>query len=377
MKKFILLFFCSFLVGQTVFVNDNQVKKISMVSTSNVFAEYYDCGCPNNPLGGVARKAHFINTMMKGKDPIIFDAGNMLFDSNEVNPDRLSLKNKKYKAENLVKTMELLDHDVINVGSNDFKGGVDFLKNIASRTTIKFISANLYDKNGKLLFTPYHIVSSKGLNVGIIGLSEATRNNSVVNKDFVSEGNKNIDKIVDSVDILVLLIDVSDDNSIDLAKAFSRADYIFLSGVKYRSETKTAQEQDETLISAGGIQGKHLSIVDLTLSDPKTPINDVSPLFHRMMYINERLDRYRSVDRSKTLKEIYANQPGMLELIGTFIEDGREVEKQMKEFMKTNFSLFSSIPMYKSMPEDEKIAAFVDKIAHGANFTFHEDGHQH
>ena len=99
MKKFILLFFCSFLVGQT---------EISMVSTSNVFAEYYDCGCPNNPLGGIARKAHFINTMMKGKDPIILDAGNMLFDSNEVNPDKLSIENKQYKAENLVKTMVII-----------------------------------------------------------------------------------------------------------------------------------------------------------------------------------------------------------------------------------------------------------------------------
>ena len=368
MKKFILVFFCSFLIGQT---------EVSMVSTSNVFAEYYDCGCPNNPLGGVARKAHFINTMMKGKDPIIFDAGNMLFDSDVVNPDKLSLENKQYKAENLVKTMELLGHDVINVGSNDFKGGVDFLKNIASRTTIKFISANLYDKSGKLLFAPYHIISSKGLDVGIVGLSEATRNSSVVNKDFVSEGNKNIDQIVDSVDILVLLIDISDENSIDLAKAFPRADYIFLSGVKYRTETKTVQDQDGTLIYAGGIQGKHLSIVDLTLRDPKTPINDVSPLFHRMMYINERLDRLQSKDRSKTLKEIYANQPGPLELIGTFIEDSRDIEKKLKEFMQKNFSLFSSIPMYKSMPEDKKVAAFVDKIAHGANFTFHEDEHQH
>ena len=96
-----------------------------------------------------------------------------------------------------------------------------------------------------------------------------------------------------------------------------------------------------------------------------------------MMYINERLDRFQSKDRSKTLKEIYANQPGMLELIGNFIEDSRDVEKKMKEFTQKNFSLFSSIPMYKSMPEDKKVAAFVDKIAHGANFTFHEDEHQH
>jgi len=367
MKKFILIFFCSFLVGQT---------EVSMVSTSNVFAEYYDCGCPNNPLGGVARKAHFINTMMKGKDPIIFDAGNMLFDSDVVNPDKLSLKNKQYKAENLVKTMELLDHDVINVGSNDFKGGVDFLKNIASRTTIKFISANLYDKNGKLLFDPYHIISSKGLNFGIIGLSEATRNSSVVNKDFVSEGNKNIDQIVDSVDILVLLIDISDENSIDLAKAFPRADYIFLSGVKYRTESKTVQEQDGPLIYAGGIQGKHLSIVDLSLTDPKSAINDASPSFYRMLVIKERLDKYQRKDPSKTLKQIYANQPGMLELIGNYVTEFNEIKDSLQEGYD-NRNLFSSIPMYKSMPEDKKVATFVDKIAHGANFTFHEDEHQH
>ncbi|MEC7822265.1 MAG: hypothetical protein VYA20_00755 [Candidatus Neomarinimicrobiota bacterium] len=367
MKKFILLFLCSFLVGQT---------EISMVSTSNVFAEYYDCGCPNNPLGGVARKAHFINTMMKGKDPIIFDAGNMLFDSNEVNPDKLSLKNKQYKAENLVRTMELLDHDVINVGSNDFKGGLDFLKKISSRTRIKFLSANLYDKNGKLLFSPYHIVSSQGLNVGIIGLSEATKHNSVINKDFVSEGNKNIDNIIDSVDIVVLLINITDDNSIDLAKAFPRADYIFLSGVKYRTESKTVQGQDGPLIYAGGIQGKHLSIVDLSLTDPTTAINDASPSFYRMLVIKDRLDKYQRKNPSKTLKEIYANQPGMLQLIGNYVTEFNEIKESLQEGYD-NRNLFSSIPMYKSMPEDKEVAAFVDKIAHAADFTFHEEEHQH
>ena len=164
---------------------------------------------------------------MSKQDPILLDAGNMLFDSNEVNPDGLSLKDKRYKAKNLVKAMELLNHDVINVGSNDFKGGLDFLKDVTSRTMIKFVSANLYDKNEELLFSPYHIVSSKGLDIGIVGLSEATKDNSVINKDFVSEGNKNIDEIIDSVDIVVILIDISDDNTIDLANAFPRADYIF------------------------------------------------------------------------------------------------------------------------------------------------------
>ena len=179
MKKSILLLLCSVLIAQA---NINQTH-ITMVSTSNVFSEFYDCGCPNNPLGGLARKAHFINTAMidmSKQNPILLDAGNMLFDSNEVNPDQLSLKDKKYKAENLVRAMELLNHNVINVGSNDFKGGLDFLKDVTSRTTIKFVSANLYDKNEELLFSPYHIVSSKGVDIGIVGLSEATKHNSVI-----------------------------------------------------------------------------------------------------------------------------------------------------------------------------------------------------
>ena len=377
MKKYILLFLCSILIAQTNIVQTH----ITMVSTSNVFAEYYDCGCPNNPLGGLARKAHFINTQMinmSKQDPILLDAGNMLFDSNEVNPDELPLKDKKYKAENLVRAMELLDHDVINVGSNDFKGGLDFLTDVTSRTTIKFVSANLYDKNEELLFLPYHIVSSKGLDIGIIGLSEATKHNSVINKDFVSEGNKNIDKIIDSVDIVVILIDISDDNTIDLASVFPRADYIFLSGVKYFTEPKTQQRQDGPFIYAGGIQGRRLSIVNLYLKNPKTSITDASPSFSRINYISNSLKRYKSKDPSKTLNEIYAGEPGMLQLIDNYKKESKELEEFLQgEFKNNNFNLFTIIALEKSMQEDKKVADFVKKVAANADFPFEEDGHQH
>lgn len=377
MKKSILLLLCSVLIAQTNIAQTH----IAMVSTSNVFAEYYDCGCPNNPLGGLARKAHFINTQMinmSKQDPILLDAGNMLFDSNEVNPDKLPLKDKKYKAENLVRAMELLDHDVINVGSNDFKGGLDFLINVTSRTTIKFVSANLYDKNEELLFLPYHIVSSKGLDIGIIGLSEATKHNSVINRDFVSEGNKNIDKIIDSVDIVVLLIDISDDNTIDLASVFPRADYIFLSGVKYFTEPKTEQRQDGPFIYAGGIQGRRLSIVNLYLKNPKTSITDASPSFSRINYISNSLKRYKSKDPSKTLNEIYAGEPGMLQLIDNYKKESKELEEFLQEeFKNNNFNLFTIIALEKSMQEDKKVADFVKKVAANADFPFEEDDHQH
>ena len=96
MKKSILLLLCSVLIAQA---NINQTH-ITMVSTSSVFSEFYDCGCPNNPLGGLARKAHFINTAMidmSKQNPILLDAGNMLFDSNEVNPTNFLLKIRNIK----------------------------------------------------------------------------------------------------------------------------------------------------------------------------------------------------------------------------------------------------------------------------------------
>ena len=97
--------------------------------------------------------------MRPGRESFLIDAGNALFDSNQINPDNLSIENKRFKARNFVKTLEFLGQDVVNIGSNDFKGGVDFLINITKDSSVNFISANLYDKSSnKLLFKPYHVV---------------------------------------------------------------------------------------------------------------------------------------------------------------------------------------------------------------------------
>ena len=58
--------------------------------------------------------------------------GQLVFSS----ADALSLLNElilpkiKELVLEMIKTMELLGHDVMNIGSNDFKGGLDFLKRI-------------------------------------------------------------------------------------------------------------------------------------------------------------------------------------------------------------------------------------------------------
>ena len=355
----------SFLMTQES--SNESVQNISIVSTSNVFSEFYDCGCPKNPLGGLARKTFFLKNMMPGRDSILIDAGNALFDSNQINPDNLSIENKRFKARNFVKTLEFLGQDVVNIGSNDFKGGVDFLINITDNSSVNFISANLYDKSSnKLLFKPYHILEKDGARIAFIGLSQSARSNSIINKNFIEEGNKYISELKSSVDIIVMLINVLDENIIDLSQSFAKADYIFLSGSTKRTEPRTRQSENGALVYSGGIQGKHLSILDIRIKDSNMDLNDVSAPFNRLQEIDYRLNRLKAKDPSKKLEEVYANQPNVLDLIRKYQKEATELGISLAGYQ--NRSIFFSVPLSPTIPDDKKVAAFIEKIAKKADF---------
>tara|TARA_B100000575_G_C23096740_1_gene632588 strand:- start:12 stop:1121 length:1110 start_codon:yes stop_codon:yes gene_type:complete len=365
MKKLIYILFLTVIIGQEI-PKDN-ILNISIVSTSNVYSEFYDCGCPKNPLGGLARKTFFLKNMMPGRDSFLIDAGNALFDSNQINPDNLSIENKRFKARNFVKTLEFLGQDVVNIGSNDFKGGLDFLINITKNSEVNFISANLYDKSSnELLFEPYHILEKDGTKIAFIGLSEAASSNSIINKNFIVEGNRYISELKSSVDIIFLLVNVIDNNSIDLSQSFKNADYIFLSGSTMRTEPRSKQSDSGALIYGGGIQGKHLSILDIRIKDLNKAINDVSAPFNRLQEIDYRLNKLQAKNTSMRLEELYANQPNVLSLIKKYQKEATELGISLASHQ--NRSTFFSIPLSPSIPDDKDVASFIQDIADKADF---------
>jgi 2',3'-cyclic-nucleotide 2'-phosphodiesterase (5'-nucleotidase family) len=365
MRKY--LFILLFSIGLAQDNTSNNIQNISIVSTTNVFSEFYDCGCPKNPLGGLARKMFFLNNMMPGRESILVDAGNALFDSNQINPDNLSVDNKKFKARNFVKTLEFLGQDVVNIGSNDFKGGADFLVEITKSSSVNFISANLYDKaSDQLLFKPYHVMEKDGAKIAFIGLSQSARFQSITNKNFVEEGNRYISKLKPDVDLIVLLVNVRDDNILDLSSSFAEADYIFLSGSTKRTEPRTLQSKEGALVYAGGIQGKHLSILDIRIKESDNAINDVSAPFNRLQEIDYRLNRLKAKDPSKKLEEVYANQPNVLDLIKKYQKEATELGISLAGYQ--NRSIFFSVPLSPTIPDDKEVAAFIENIARKADF---------
>jgi len=354
----------------------SKIKEISIVSTSNVFSEFYDCGCPKAPLGGLARKKYFLDNLMPNRNIILVDSGNMFFDSNSVNPDNLSLDNKKFKARNLVKTLEVVEQEVVNIGSNDFKAGLDFLKDITKNSSVNFISANLFDqREDKLIFPPFHIVERAGLRIAFIGLSESADAKNVLNKNFKQIGNEYIKKLQNNVDMIALLINVRDNNTSleDLHSSFKDADYIFLSGTTLRSEPRTKQFSKEgPLLYAGGIQGKHLSILDIRIDNENKVINDVSASFSRLQEIDYRLNRLKSKDPSVKIEDLYANQPNVLSLIQKYQKEATEIGISLSGFKSR--SIFFSVPLAPGIPDDKEVATFIKNIEKKANFPL---SHKH
>lgn len=374
MKNLVYILFFTIIFGQ------NSPKEnfldISIVSTSNVFSEYYDCGCPKNPLGGLARKKFFLKNMMPGRDSFLIDAGNALFDSNQINPDNLSIENKRFKARNFVKTLEFLGQDVVNIGSNDFKGGVDFLIDITKDSSVNFISANLFDKSSnKLLFKPYHILEKDGAKIAFIGLSQSARSNSILNKNYIEQGNRLISELKGKVDIIILLVDKEHDTNIrdvslsffTLSNSFPGANYIFVSGSTKRTEPRTKQSDSGPLVYGGGIQGKHLSILDIRMRTPNNAIIDVSAPFNRLQEIDYRLNRLQSKNPSIRLEELYANQPNVLSLIEKYQKEATELGISLA--VHKNRSTFFSVPLSPTIPDDKDVAAFIQDIAEKADFS--------
>ena len=138
----ILLLF-QFIYSQNI--QDNN--KITLIVTTNVHGEIEPCGWPKKPLGGLARKATIISELIDERiDPIIFDAGNLFFKKNILDPG-IALETAKIQAEVIVDSFNKIGCEAFSPGENDFAAGLNFLNTLYSRSNFDYISCNIYNKS--------------------------------------------------------------------------------------------------------------------------------------------------------------------------------------------------------------------------------------
>lgn len=118
-----------------------ETKKLSVIFSHNINAETHPCGCRHHPLGGlpqVAGKMHEI----KQDHPIYYvDSGDTLFDNVEV-PKSL-INSQEYKAENLLKALNLLDLQLFTPGDQDLANGLSYLRKLQKTSRLPILLTNL------------------------------------------------------------------------------------------------------------------------------------------------------------------------------------------------------------------------------------------
>ena len=120
----------------------------------------------------MARRATVITNLKKeGKELLILDAGNSLFEEKGSPSSR-----DREKARLIATAYQRMGYQAVNVGSNDLSAGIEFLRELQRGTHLPLLSANLLQKKGgKPVFKTHMVFDVGGIRVGLLSLTSDIR----------------------------------------------------------------------------------------------------------------------------------------------------------------------------------------------------------
>ncbi len=268
---------------------------------------------------------------------------------------------EKYKAIKILEGVEKIGCDVMNVSAYDLAAGLTFIKSLEDSSSIPFISANIVDNaTGELCFEPYVLLENGPFTVGVTGVTKllSTKEKEVRLTNYLSAGKSYIDALKKKADIVVVLVAANRRDRNEFMEVFSEADYIFQSRDLSKIVKKDLKET-QPFIYTSNKQGKYLSVVELTITDIDSPFVDVTKYNDKLETLSRRLGNYQRKDISKTLEEIYADQPSVLKQIQDILREQLSTEETLASIPNKNH--YKNVAMNRQIGEDKSMLQFVKK----------------
>lgn len=149
-------------------------RRIQVVSTGNLRGKLEDCGCKNNPLGGLARQATIGRQPLEGDAVVLtlrLDAGDALFASREP-ANAVGETAEQVTARAMLAAYRALGLQAMAIGAYDLRLGAAWTLREAERAGVPMLSCNLRSAKG---WAPGSMLLGEGENrVGVIGVTLAT-----------------------------------------------------------------------------------------------------------------------------------------------------------------------------------------------------------
>jgi len=182
-----------------------------------------------------------------------------------------------------------MKYDVINIGERDFLQRVDFLTNTQKKHNIPFISASIFQPNGKtLVFPPYVIKKLKGfkhegkkvptIKVGTFGIV-FKRLQIVIDKnepqlvvgDPIEAAKKAVAELKDKCDLIIALAHIRYPQLKTLAETVDGIDVII--GCHDPIYRPNPEIFGDTIVIVGGNRGQYIGDLRLEFDKDKKIIN--------------------------------------------------------------------------------------------------------
>jgi hypothetical protein len=198
-------------------------------------------------------------------------------------------KKEQLKGEFLLKALSQLKYDVINLGERDFLPGLQFLMDMKDKYNLPFISANVFQPDGKKqVFPPYVIKELKGFQhgdtfipparIGIFGVmmyrSQLTYNEddpNLVVGDPIEAAKKVVSQIKDKCDLIIGLVHIPYAQLTNFVQSIKDIDII----IAGHDPVMRMQPQkiENSLIIVGGNRGQSVGDLRLVLNQQKEIID--------------------------------------------------------------------------------------------------------
>ena len=232
------------------------------------------------------------------------------------------------KADLLVKAMQLMGYDALNLGSTEFFFGKEFLEHTHAHVSFPYIASNLLDGGGRLPWTREYVIKEVGgLRVAILGILDPDGLAQLPNKEQVKELqvippetvlNRLISEVKEKADLVILLSQFGAEKTQALVKAVHGIDVAISSGGDdlFFSQTQT---RERPILLHTRFLGKTMGLLKITLDEKQT------------LSVTE--------NRHVTLDNSVPNNEQVARLVENFKKDKVKkeaslVEKQRKELME-------------------------------------------
>ena len=299
----------------------------------------------------------------KYKNLIAIDAGDLLF--KVPNPSPAAREQAERKMTLLINAYNEFNYNALNVGMNDLALGVDFLKKYESQANFPFISANIIDSTGSLVFQPFVTINQNNSKIGVVGVTTGnTLAETVAFKNVLRSANDVESKIRGDVDYLILLASVDGPAAKQLEENAKGYDLIVRSHTNYLSRTPN-QSPDGYYLQTGS-QGKYMLVVNVhwDRSVEGRPA-DVTRELQQLQLTEERLARMREDAGDQSLEEAYADSKATLNFIHRMQDQRQKLNAQLdstKSYIAYEMHLLGN--NYQSNEKwEQKVQEFVQQTS--------------